>query len=188
MRQYIENLSVEDQKKVFAENQKLQNEVLDDMIDSEMYWIGEHLDEIRDSLSDWSIGTGERCYIRINDSKVFVFIDGMKNLQADYCILADKDEPKLSAAMDLLDARDNADYYSDEFYELEEKLNVAAQEIADIIAQYYQETLNFMFDSKTQKEYFTDFYIEERMDEESFYIEEGSYTLYEDVSYTKEYK
>jgi hypothetical protein len=69
---FVENMSKEQLKEVFEANQELQNKVYEDMVDSELHWVGEQLDYINSYLSDWSIGPNNRNYLKVSDSDGFI--------------------------------------------------------------------------------------------------------------------
>jgi hypothetical protein len=190
-KKYIEEMSKEELTNVFNANSKLQNDVLEDMIDSEMHWIGEKLDYIRDSLSDWSIGTGQRNYIKVNTDRLTDFLHGLSEM--DKGVPAFNDE-KAAEVIGNLEAAYNAYYYADayahNYEELEEAADRAAQKAADELARQFDRDLSYLYDTENQLDYFLEFYADARMDDEETYyviVEEGTFKLYEDVSYTKSY-
>ncbi|QIW88608.1 hypothetical protein P59_239 [Bacillus phage P59] len=186
-KKFVEEMSQEELVKVFNANEKLQNEVLEDMIDSEMHWIGEKLDYVRDSLSDWSVGTCQRSYITVK--KMNSFLQGL--IEMDKSVPAFNDEKAAEVIGNLQKAFD-AYYYAEveEEDDLEELAEKAAQEAADELAAQFDRDLNYLYSHDAQLSYFLEFYADARMDDpETYYIieEEETYKLYQDVSYTKSY-
>lgn len=180
-KKYLKNLTNDELKKVFHANQKLRDDVYDDMIETEMHYIGEQLDYLSDGLSDWSIGTYNRNYIKISDPSDF--ISALDAVEKDIPILTDKETPKLKYALELSDKYRFSEMYSDEYYELEEELEEVARELADIVVGRFTEILDSCSKEEHQIDYFLEFYSDSRLDGDSCYIieEDGDYILYEDT-------
>lgn len=182
----IEEMDDTELGKVFNQNKKLQYDVLDDMLESEMGYISEQLEPMKIGLSDWSVGTNSHCYMTIGDSKASNFLEGLKQAQKDYCTLMDNDVYLIEEAENMLEEFNNAEYCSDEYYELEESLNLHLQEIADKITKMFEAQLNYCYGREEQEGYFIEFYSESRL-EGNEYTRDESYTLYEDVAFTKSF-
>lgn len=192
-RKYIEELTVEELTQVFNNNEKLQNQVLEDMIESEMHWISEKMDYIRKSLSDWSIGTGQRNYIIVKTRSMNEFLEGLKQMGREVPAFSDTKAAEIIGKLEkAAEAYYNADIDidEDEYDLLEEGAEDALKEAADELADQFTRDLNGLYDHDTQLDYFLDFYSNARMEEEeTYYIHSDSetYKLYQDVSYTKSY-
>src|SRR5437764_5217530 len=86
----IKEMNNEQLTEVFNANNKLEEKVLDDMIESEMFWIGEQLDYIRSAMKDWSIGPDNRSYITVRDSEAF--IEGVIVMDESVPLFSDKNK------------------------------------------------------------------------------------------------
>jgi hypothetical protein len=192
-KKFIEEMNNEELTQVFNANQKLQEQVLEDMIDSEMYWIGEKLDYVRDSLSDWSIGTGQRNYIKVNHNYLKEFLEGLIEMDKSVPAFSEK---KAEEVIGKFEQAHNLYYYADvddyNYEELEDKAERAAQEAANELAEQFDRDLDHIYADENQLIYFLEFYADARMadvEAETYYIieEEGTFKLYQDVSYTKSF-
>lgn len=188
-KKFIEEMNKEELTQVFNANEKLQEQVREDMTESEMYWIGDRLNYVREYLSDWSVGPDQRNYIKVNPNCINEFLHGLTNMDNEVPAFSDK---KAAEVIGNLQAAYDLYYYTDcndhEHEELEEKAERAAQEAANELAKQFERDLDGVYDSENQLSYFLDFYADARMDEaETYYIieEEGTFKLYKDVSYTQ---
>lgn len=190
-RKFIEDMNREELAQVFAENSELQNEVLDDMIESEMDFIGEKLDYVRAYLRDYSVGTGARPYILVRDGVDAMrgFLQGMKDMDGGVPAFNDTKAQEVIASMQkALDDYFTTDCRHEDYEELEEIAMEAIQDGADALAEEFRSNLDYLFGYDEQLDYFFDFYVDARMfQEETYYVivEEGTSELYKDVNYTK---
>lgn len=195
-KKFIEEMTKEERTEVFNKNTGLQHKVLDDMQDSEMDWIGEKLDYIREHLSDWSVGTGARPYIyasTMNGTRTMSgILEGLKKMDAEVPAFGDDKAAEVIGNLEkAIDEYFDAESDRDDYDDLEEAAEKAVQTALDELAAQFEKDLNYCYDSDTQLSYFLEFYADARMDdEETFYIipEEGTYKLYEDVAYTKTFE
>lgn len=185
-KKYIKDMSKEELVKVFHANSKLKDDIYEDMVESEMLFVSEQLDYLRDSLSDWSIGTYNRNYMTIGDSDKF--IEGMIKLDNSIPLLIEDDLPKLKEAVELRDKYRNTDVDSEEFEDLEEEVDEVAEELADLAVMRFTRRLDGLSKEEYQIDYFLDFYVDARLEEDGCYIlaDMKDYILYEDV--VKSYK
>jgi len=65
----INELNKDELTKVFEVNQKLQHDVMDDMQEEEIYWVGEQLDILKSTLQNWEIGVNQNNYIILKNQK-----------------------------------------------------------------------------------------------------------------------
>jgi hypothetical protein len=185
-KKYLKDLSKEELTKVFHANSKLQGEIYDDMVESEMHWIGESLDYVREHLSDYSIGAYNRNYIRVKNADGFIArVEVMEN---EIPAFIDEDLPLLQKAYRVREEYREEEMYTDRYYELEEELEELAKAVADQLAYRFTQQLDGCYKEEYQIDYFLDFYLDARMDDTEYYITDDSYTLYTDVSYTKSFK
>lgn len=186
MKKYIKNLTEEELLKVYHANEKLRNEVLKDHIESVMDYVDECLIPLKNGLSNWSVGTIERPYLKVNDYKLYHFMEGMKKAQSDYCLLPDDEAHLIDELEKAIYDYQESKTYSDEYYELEKLALEKAQNIADKVAEIFKKNLDACFGRKELENYFIEFYSEVRLNGTE-YIQDESYSLYEDISYTKSY-
>jgi len=182
----INELTTEELRKVFESNEQLQSEVMDDMADSEMFWIREQLDFLADTLEDYSVGQCNRNqHITVADPAGF--IRALAELQRNMAMLPNDYDDRIEEALELADRYKFADVDSDdEYHELEAQVEEEAQELADILAEEYARILDdYCLDYENAEDYFINFYAHELMDS-SFYVD-SEYILYEKVSYTRVY-
>jgi len=181
----IDELTNEELRKVYDKNTRLQGMVMDDMADSEMFWIEEHLEYLRDSLSSWSIGQFNRNqHLRVGDASEFIY--AYERLHKDMQPLPEKYSKMVERAVETADEYRYTDVNTDEFDELEEEVELVANEIAYALERLYTEALDdYCLDDDNAKEYFIEFYVEERMDS-SYYVNE-EYKLFKDVAYTVDF-
>lgn len=213
MEKYISELNNEELVKVFNANKKLQERVLDDMIESEMYWIGEELDYLKPSLNDWSIGTCQHNYLKVGDSAEF--IANLLALQEDYGLFSDSEKHIITDTEALKerlwnlegpsedDFEDEEREFDEEAFdraveeyealeaELEDQFEEAVKDLAEAVARKYSDRLDYFYNHKAQLDYFLEFYSSERLDD-NYYIDttntDNPYELFQDVAYTKSFK
>lgn len=205
---FIENMSKEQLTEVFEANQELQNKVYEDMVDSELLWVGDQLDYIRSYLSDWSIGPDNRNYINVSDSDGF--INGLIEMDNGIPLFSDKEKVIIYDTKKLYDTfynmeepyegdfEDEEGDFDEEAYDKawedynnsEKALDEAVDKLADAVVDKYTEIFDHMYNDDVQLDYFLDFYYDARMEPETFYIEteNDSFELFECVAYTKSYK
>jgi hypothetical protein len=187
-KKYIEKLTKEELKLVFKANNQLQNDVYEDMIDSELHWVGEQLDYIRASLSDWSIGAYNRNYLKVKDNSGF--IDGLIEMDKGIPLFSDKEAKQIYEVQELRDRFYEMPSDEDGYEELEEEYEAAVQELAEAVTDKFGQRLDDCSNSEYQLDYFIEFYADARLEEDLFYIddEDDSYVLFQDIAYIKSYK
>lgn len=180
-KKYLKDLNNEELTKVFHANKKLRDNIYADMVETEMDYIGEQLDYLRDGLSDWSIGTFNRNYISVSDPDKF--IEALGEVERTIPILTDDDTPKLKDALELREKYRNAEMYSDEYDELEDELREVADELADLVAKRFTKALDGCSKEEYRIDYFIEFYSDSRLEGDECYIkvDDGDYILYKDT-------
>lgn len=178
-KKYLKDLTNDELTKVFHANEKLRSDIYEDMVETEMHYIGEQLDYLRDGLADWSIGAYNRNYISISDADKF--IEALDDVEKAIPILIDEDAPRLKYALELREKYRNADMYSDEYDELEEELDEVAEGLAGLVARRFTQVLDGCGKEEYQVDYFIEFYSDSRLDGNECYIKGDSYILYEDT-------
>ena len=187
MKKEIRNLTNEELKKVFNANAKLQQEVMEDIEESEMFWISEYLNCFKDSLSNWSIGFYNGNFITVQPDKEIEFLNGVLKAQKDFCFLKDEFTEITKNLINKYYQLDESQYEEDK----QSEFDVLQIEIEEEFENIQSEVLNQFnihtdFNSEDAQNYFIEFYVDARLDE-NCYIDEN-FILYEDISYSKCYK
>jgi hypothetical protein len=205
----IKEMNNEQLTEVFNANNKLEEKVLDDMIESEMFWIGEQLDYIRSAMKDWSIGPDNRSYITVRDSEAF--IEGVIVMDESVPLFSDKnkviiydtkakfDEYRAMEEPQEEDFEDEEGELDEEAYNkaweaydnAEEQIEELVRELAEEVVYEMVKRLEYCYDSEARLDYFLEFYAHERLDD-NYYIDttntDNPYELFQDVAYTKSFK
>ncbi|WNO29739.1 hypothetical protein [Bacillus phage SDFMU_Pbc] len=180
----IEELTQDELKKVWENNPKLQEQVREDFMDSEMYWVTERLGYLKPYLSDWSVGAYNQSYINIDDYEGFV--EGAERLANEMSLLQDEEEDKeaMNEMTSTRDAYELADEETDAevLEELENTFHKTCDGVADNIAQLMEHALDCCYVDANALDYFLDFYVNNRMDEDYYVIPENNYKLYQSVT------
>jgi len=184
----IDELTTEELRKVFQNNAKLQNEISEDMQESEMFWAGEILDVLNEygGLSSWDIGFCNRNqHITAKDGKEREFIEGVKKAQKDYGFLPDGENVYIEYVDELIMEWKNVDMYSDEYVDLEEKIAEHISNIERLLTEQFTKNLDGLLGTY-EEDYFLEFYADARMDGD-YHVNMETFELFECVSYTKSY-
>ena len=187
MKKEIRNLTNEELKKVFNANEKLQQEVMEDMEGSEMLWISEYLNCFKDSLSNWSIGFYNRNFITIKDGAEYEFLQNTLEAQKNFCFLEDKFTNIIASLMKKYDKLDELWYVEGkqkEYDNLQIEIDEEFENIQNEVLDQFNRMTNLNIEDA--QNYFIEFYVDSRLDKNA-YIDE-SFILYEDISYVKSYK
>ena len=100
----FEELTLEELKKVFNKNEKLQEMVFEAAQDDANYWIGEYIKCFERGAIQYNIGyPGD--YIIIQDGRKF--IEGVFKLQEQFCYLSEECEKALKYCDSLIYKYDN---------------------------------------------------------------------------------
>lgn len=181
-KKYINELSREELIKVFDANEKLRHDIIGDMIETEMNYVSEQLDYVKDSLSDWEIGAYGHNYISIRNADDF--IKGLNEMDNSIPAFSDDESKILKDAVKLRYKYHNTNMYSDEFNELEEQVEAMANKLGSMLVKTYKRIFDGCYNRENQIDYFISFYSHARLDEHSCYIvpERNDYVLFEDVT------
>ena len=179
----FDTLTIEELKKVFENNKKLQDNIFDAAHDDVSYWINEYFDCFERGAFDCNIGyPGD--YIRVKDQDKF--IQGLKQLQKDYCYLSEDDEKITLYADQLIDRYNNLSYYDDKNAA---RLEARIEELIIILQGNFLRALvneyNFYYDTNNLCDYFIQSYADNLT--EDYYIDDN-YILYQHIEYEKCYK
>ena len=180
MKRLLSELSLDELKKVYDSNSKLQQNVQEDIEESVMYWISEYLNCFRNSLSDWSIGFYQHNYIRVREGSEKQFLEGLLTAQKDYGFLKDEFTPKIEKLIEDYNKLEEL-YYDNE---MEEEYNKLEEETEKEIRKIKDEVIN-QFNRHTSgdldgREYFAEFYADSRLNEDEVYVDEN-YIMYETI-------
>lgn len=166
----------ENEKRALIENNgALANMVYDDMIENEMDFISEQLTHIAPGLRDYDIGPYNRNIIIVSDA--LKFLDGLDQLQKNYCTLPDELQPEIDRVLAARDRFYLMSYNNKNYDALDAWIDKKAQYFADCITDCFSKYLEPSHDDMIS--YFIEFYADERMDE-SYYIENG--ILYQTIT------
>lgn len=172
---YIHELTENEKRALIENNSALANMVYDDMIENEMHFITEQLNYITPGLRDYSIGSYNYNYMTVGNS--VKFLDGLEQLQKNYCTLPDDLQPEINRVLAARERFYSMSYNNKNYDALDAWIDKKAQFFADCITDYFSLCLDPSRDDMIS--YFIEFYADERMDE-SFYIENG--ILYQSIT------
>lgn len=172
---YIYELTDNEKRELLENNAALQNMVYDDMIENEMCFISEQLNYIAPGLRDYSIGAYNHNYITVGNS--IKFLDGLEQLQKNYCTLPDDMHDEIKRVLDARERFYLMSYNNENYDMLDAWIDKKAQHFADCITDYFSSCLEPT--RADMIEYFIEFYADERMDD-SFYIDNG--ILYQTIT------
>lgn len=165
---FIYQLTDNEKRELIENNSALANMVYDDMIESEMDFISEQLNYIRDALRDYSIGSYNYNYLTVGNS--IKFFDGLEKIQKYYCTLPDAMQPEIDRVLAARERFYEMSYNNSNYDLLDSWLDKKAQYFADYIADYFSRCLDP--NRLDVISYFVEFYADERMDE-TYYINEA---------------
>ena len=172
---YIHELTDNEKRELIENNSTLQNMVYDDMIETEMYFISEQLNYIAPGLRDYSVGSYSYNYLAVGNS--VKFLDGLEQLQKNYCTLPDDMQPEIDRVLEARNRFYLMSYNNKNYDMLDAWIDKKSQYFADCITDYFSSCLEPTRDDMI--EYFIDFYAGERMDE-SYYIDDDG-ILYQNI-------
>lgn len=162
----IAEMNAEQLRKVFASNEGLQNDVYDDLVESEMHHVSDVIDILRPALRDWSVGPGARSYVSPASSERF--IHAMREVCDSYALLDDEGTALVRKAEATIDEFHNVNVADEEEYvRLEDKIDIYADTIENLVGQAFDSMFNEV-DTKYCEEHFVDFYAEARLDGDEY--------------------
>ena len=172
---FIKDMSNEQLKKVFEANERLRSLVLENSLETEMFYITKQLDYFRKSLKDYSIGTYQSNYITVKDNGKF--IRGVEEMENSIPLFNYKHKT-LKKALLILEKYENENMYTKKFDKLEAQLDEIVEELSNDVAQRFTDILDNCED--TILEYFLDFYAEVILNKDC-YVDEETFILKEDI-------
>ena len=162
---FIYQLTENEKRALIENNGALADMVYDDMLENEMDFITEQLNYICDGLRDYRIGSCNYNYLTVGNS--VKFLDGLEELQKNYCTLPENMQPEVDRVLAARDRFYLMSYNNKNYDMLDAWIDKKAQYFADRITDYFSACLEPSRDDMIS--YFIEFYADERMDE-SFYI------------------
>lgn len=179
----FEILTPEELKKVFDNNKKLQDDIFNAAQENASYFISEYLECFERGALEYNIGyPGD--YIRVKNQDKF--IQGLKQLQKDYCYLSEDDEKTMLYADRLIDKYDNLPYYDDKnAARLEARIEELTIILQDNFLRLLVNEYNYYYDTNNLCDYFIECFSENLTGE--YYIDDN-YILYQHIEYEKCYK
>ena len=177
---HLNELNLEELRKVYENNNKLQEKVFEDMFDNAALWCSEYLNCWKGGI-DYSIGWDRGTYFKCTDQNSF--LDGLEKAQETFGFLADKYNKTIKYCRELI----NKTYYlsltEKNWERLENRIDELIEELENACYKRFMDEYEYCFDSKNQLDYFLDFYVAERMDGD-FYINDN-YELFEHVEFER---
>ena len=179
----FDNLTVEELKKVFSNNEKLQDDVLQDAQDSVDFWVCEYMKCFDRGTLEYNIGYPGH-YMKIKNSCDFA--QGLKELQRNFCYLSEESEKNIEYCDHLMQRYNNL-YYND--HKNAERLENRIDEIIEDLKSEFLHLLireyDYCYDTKNLCEYFVETYADNLRGE--YYVDDN-YILYQHIEYEKCYK
>lgn len=159
----ISELNNDELRKVFQENDKLQNEVEDHMTDSEMFYVSDNLNKFKKYLKDWNIGFyHNNNYIQVKEGCEDEFIKGVFDATKDYGFLSDEEVKEWEGMFYVEDSEYNKNLF---------------KKFVNLVLNRLNEMTNIS--NYNIEDYFVEFYADAIMNDESFYINYETFELFE---------
>ena len=178
-----EDLTIEELKQVFNNNEKLQDDILQAAQDDVDYWISEYMNCFERGALVYNIGYPGN-YIKIKNS--YEFIQGLKQLQEEYCYLSEDGEKNIKYCDHLMSRHNNLpfdDYINAE--RLENRIDEITEELKNDFLKQLVNEYNYYYDTKNLCDYFVEMYADNMTGQ--YYIDDN-YILYQHIEYEKCYK
>lgn len=178
------DLTVEELEKVFDANDQLREEVEDDYQESQMDYISDILESMKDGLSNWEVGYGSRPIIQYRDEREL--FEATLEACDSFGFLSEEYTKKVKYYLGRCDVLDGMDYENRQFKGLEEYIERAGSRVAEEIVSTFEQILDYS-DSDI-RDYFLDFYSNARMEESDGFYVDDEYTLFQHVEYEKSFQ
>ncbi len=179
----FEELTIEELKQVFNNNEKLQDNVLQAAQDDICYFINEYMNCFNRGTLEYNIGYPGN-YMTIKNS--YDFIQGLKELQKDYCYLSEDSEKNIKYCDHLMNRHNNLPF--DDYINagrLENRINGIIIELKNDFLKSLVDEYNYYYDTKKLCDYFVEVYADNMP--HGFYINDD-FILYQHIEYEKCYK
>ena len=182
----LSELTTEELKKVYKNNQKIQDVVFDALVESANFWVGEYFENFERGALNYAFsvdGYGDFLTVKNID----LFVEGLGISESMFMWLPDYAEKidRLSALIDRYNkicctlSLDDENRLQDRIDELSDGLRI---ELFNAVRREY----DACYDAENLINYFIDFYVYECMDD-IYYIDDN-YILYKHIEYEKCYK
>jgi hypothetical protein len=179
----FEDLTIEELKQVFNNNEKLQDDVLQDTQDDVRYWISEYMNCFECGTLEYNIGYPGN-YMTIKNQ--YEFIQGLKQLQKDYCYLSGEEEKTIYYVERLIDRYNNLPFYDNKnANRLDLRIEELTEKLKDLFFKRLVNEYNYYYDTKNLCDYFVEMYADNMTGQ--YYID-NNYILYQHIEYEKCYK
>lgn len=161
---------------LLLENDNIQDEIMNDVMESESLYIDEMLNYIKPYLSDYSIMAYSYSYMNVSD--IAGFINGVNKLNDDFNIFHASDIPMLYNAIESADLYCNLEIGSDEYIDAMYDVNSYAKVISNYLISEFVDVLEYYgsFDKVYVESGYVDVYLENIHDNECL-INNGKVTL-----------
>lgn len=182
----LSELTTEELKKVYENNQKIQNIIFDELAEDANFWVGEYLNNFKRGTINYSFSVdGYGDFLTVKNIELFV--EGLNSSEASFRWLPDYTEKieRLEALVNRYNevgytlSIDNDNRLRNKIDELTDVLRI---ELFNVIRSEY----NSCYDTENAISYFIEFYVDERMDD-SYYIDDN-YIFYQNIECEKCYK
>lgn len=179
----FKSLTTEELKKVFKNNEKLRCEILSAAHDDVNCWINEYMNCFDCGTLEYNIGyPGD--YIRVKNK--YDFIQGLKQLQKDYCYLSTKADENIEYCELLMNRYDNLSYSDYKNTDrLAARIDELISELKDQLLKVLATEFNYYYDDVNLCNYFIEIYADNMMG--NYYIDDN-YILFQHIEYEKSYK
>lgn len=185
MKKSLNELSQNELEKVFSTNEHLQEDVYSAYFEHKMFWVREQMKKIENSLSDYSIG-GIDSFLAIKPDKELEFMNGILKLQNDYNVFSELEIKRVEKVYDIVQKYFDCDMDREEFDFLQLDARDGINMVATMLCNYWDDSLEY--NHVRLKEFFLEYYIEERMCDGTFFVDTETYELFEEVHYIISYK
>lgn len=179
----IELLTIEELKKVFNNNEKLQDDVLQAAQEDVFYWFNEYMNCFDRGTIEYNIGYPGN-YMMIKNS--YDFIQGLEELQRAFCYLSDESEKKIKYCDHLMQRYNNL-YYNDykNAERLENRIDGIIEELKSEFLNNLIHEYNYYYETKNLRDYFVEIYSDNMNN--NYYVDDN-FILYQHIEYEKCYK
>lgn len=200
MKKYLTELTNEELKIVFTNNQVIQDNVYENIYETESQYVGEILEIINDGnvFSNYSIdGDYGRSFINVNSKKYYEFFNNLIDAIRSYNFLStnlttykDVEElhqdllNKAKKGMDYAIARDDVTYEGEVYDELNEKLEALIDEVVAVLINSFENILKIPNEEDAVEKFITSVRELEYYDEVYILEDSKSYIAYEDITRT----
>lgn len=199
MTKKISELTREELKQVFSRNSKLREDIVADMQESADCWVDEYTEcfrnvpyygsdrKVRYRYSvDFSISG---YYDNFNSTNDRYFVAGLQTAQENFGLLPDEYNATIERAQQLANRLEDIGYaLSDVNYErLENRVAELIDKLERAVLSRLSSEYESCWDEENQLDYFLDFYVEARMDDD-YYVDMETFILYRNVHYQKSYE